>query len=467
MRTIKSVYRKVSKKEEKRTRSPTSLVTLLQAYQFCLVGLAQDAEKLSCVCGLSATVKRLWEAYLGQWQDSGQPLLMYFKLRREDEGWEKKARASRSRRWAASVEAETDDQAELDDKLGQAEEEKTPSELIPPSKNLLLAFIYLAARCLRSRLVACDLIRWVLQGRLGYNALLERLPADLRRQIHPDCRFVFLSDLNKGQAAPSPANVLFHTEGLSQFLGEGRLPALNVPLVARAFVESLGLPEAVWAAFADITQLFRPTEALPGLRPMGDTPRMSSGQENELAGELPFMQHVETIMAAVVVACKMTPGWMEWIYERPDEDQVVALPSQFLSDSALTRKKLPAVLRRLKAALKDRHLASHSRHRDSFMFNGVVGNLLAGEGLQALVRDQRDSSYAMEAGSLRPSVLKRWDKAAAEQKQKQTLGEAKISYLTYVKYDDSLFHLWPFFTLLPAPHRHPPPKSLGSDRHAA
>ena len=58
-----------------------------------------------------------------------------------------------------------------------------------PSRNLLIGFISLASRNLRSWLQPCDIIRWIQNGFTSYNCLLKTMPPEIK--ISRYCKYVF------------------------------------------------------------------------------------------------------------------------------------------------------------------------------------------------------------------------------------------------------------------------------------
>merc|ERR1711871_800880 len=83
-----------------------------------------------------------------------------------------------------------------------------------PSKNLILGFISLAARNLRSWLQPHDILRWVQNGLTSYNCFLQRMPSDIK--VSKYCRYVFNHSCRR--IFPSPSNIMYHMCALAHTL---------------------------------------------------------------------------------------------------------------------------------------------------------------------------------------------------------------------------------------------------------
>lgn len=233
---IRSVYIKSSKRlKGDRTEAATCL-ELLRAYQFCLQYLAQRVQYFSGVAGLCAEVEFLWFEYLKSWQKSGKNISRYFMKSKENSSPRKKARKNDE----SSTDSESDDK----DIIESVDEE------LPPTRPLMLGFIYFAARNLRSWIVPSTIVLWIQQGLLPYTNLMEIMPDDIKLPISGQDSYIFNAERHlKGY--PSTSNILFHAVSLGQFLNQ-RLSPLNSVLVAHAFITNLGLPFQVWKKYVVI-----------------------------------------------------------------------------------------------------------------------------------------------------------------------------------------------------------------------
>jgi len=171
-----------------------------------------------------------------------------------------------------------------------------------PSKFILLGIIYLACRSLRSWVLPSTLARWAQDGSFPYMTLWEAVPAAVRGRV--DIRYMSLLNAEHGGPtyAPTAHTVLFHANFVCEYLG-APFPAINAPLVARTMVAQLGLPYEVWTHFVRLTRVL-----------MGE--RAFSPQ---FALHASAMQHPEQVMAIVVMACKCSHRWMDWVLERERE----------------------------------------------------------------------------------------------------------------------------------------------------
>merc|ERR1711871_501069 len=110
---------------------------------------------------------------------------------------------------------------------------------------------------------------------------------------------------------PSPSNIMYHMCALAHTL-DRPIPALNTVSVARAYITDLGFPMEVWHKYVEISQLFTLYDPLPELETLKFTSK-------DAPSPLTSIRHNEDVMAAVIVAAKMTNGWMDWIYKNVSE----------------------------------------------------------------------------------------------------------------------------------------------------
>ena len=169
------------------------------------------------------------------------------------------------------------------------------------TKPLLLGFIALACRNLRSWILPCHLVQWSVDGLVPYLTLWEALPDEIKQTNRLNRKHRSVFQLEMMNYSPTPINILFHMQSLAEFLNKPIVP-LNTPLIAHAFIKQLQLPIEVWKMYCQLSQLWTPNNAIPEM-------------------EVTEVMHVEHIMACVVTACKLCKGWLDWSYLLDDDLQ--------------------------------------------------------------------------------------------------------------------------------------------------
>jgi hypothetical protein len=186
----------------------------------------------------------------------------------------------------------------------EAESElKSADEIFsPPSKPLILGFVNLACRILRTWVIPGDIVRWCQNGALPIlNLWASPFLTDSDRAKLTEAgkawRRVFTKQYFTSHLLPTVSNISFHTHMLANML-KVPVPPLNAPLIARRMINAMGLPEDVWLLYNRITRMHRMLEAPPQY--------LRSYKQH----------HAENIIVALLVASKLTPGWTYWIVER-------------------------------------------------------------------------------------------------------------------------------------------------------
>lgn len=171
-----------------------------------------------------------------------------------------------------------------------------------PSKSLLLGFVYLTFRVMRSDVLIADILRWIECGAVPYANLWEALPPRWREGVMVDMRWFYDRPVSEKQPLIAYDAIHFAACSLAQTLRPGSsaddkiaLPPLNAPLVARRIVTQLGLPEIVWQNFCAITQLGSAASPLIG-------------------ADMSYQHYEERVMAVMIVAVKLCPSWTMWTF---------------------------------------------------------------------------------------------------------------------------------------------------------
>ena len=170
--------------------------------------------------------------------------------------------------------------------------------LVPPSRQLLLGFLYLACRSLRSYVIPGDFVRWASEGALpicnlwGSSCIPDSLKDKIRSASTAGSRFI-AEQYTTVTSLPTASNVYYQACVLAKML-EMPMPPLNAPLVARHMIQALQLPPEVWVVYTNLIQLF-----YVRYRPLSNLD--------------PFDEHyVERIAAAILLACRLCPSWTSW-----------------------------------------------------------------------------------------------------------------------------------------------------------
>lgn len=241
------------------------------------------------------------------------------------------ATSSRRRKKAAKPKKPRPPKGPNNEEEEEAKMEIKPSDelFVPPSKPLLLGFVNLACRIVRSWVIPGDIVRWCQNGALPIlNLWKSPFLTDLDRSKLTEAgkawRKVFTKQYFTAHHLPTVSNISFQTYVLANMLKVPVSP-LNAPLIARRIVNAMGLPEDVWFLYTRLARMHRALELPP------DRVR-------------PYKEHyAENIIVALLVASKLTPGWTRWIVKRDisakTEGAEAAAPSRdgLIASSAYVR----------------------------------------------------------------------------------------------------------------------------------
>lgn len=143
---------------------------LLQTFQCAVRLLSKEMEELSGVTGLSAETRVLWFEYLFAWSRGGYDITKYFCSKRIGSKVKKREGDEGIRTKRGGCEDSTDREEFLKDDEEKEEERyqgiknyRRPSPCTPPpppTRNLILGLLALAARNLRSWLLPCDMVSY-------------------------------------------------------------------------------------------------------------------------------------------------------------------------------------------------------------------------------------------------------------------------------------------------------------------
>ncbi len=132
--------------------------------------------------------------------------------------------------------------------------------LIPPSRQLLLGFMYLACRLLKSYVIPGDFVRWSSEGILpicnlwGSSCIPESLKDKIKNSNTGDSRFL-AEHYTTVSSLPTVNNVFYQSCALAKML-DISIPPVNAPLIARHMIESLQLPNDVWVVYTKLIKHF-------------------------------------------------------------------------------------------------------------------------------------------------------------------------------------------------------------------
>ena len=206
---------------------------------------------------------------------------------------------------------------------------------LPLSKTLLISFVYLALRLKRTWILPSDLVRWIDNGLIPFTNLYGILPDSVKKGYITETASFFYSK--------SYTSTLSHLQLSYQSLSLAKslciyVPPLNAPLVAKAFIDQLGLPEKVWHYYGKIAQIM-----------------MTPEKGRPIEGADPFGEHYpEYIMAVIIIACKCCKGWSRWGLEKAShtdennssskETEIFVMPVNIAESKRVPRSQLPLLL---------------------------------------------------------------------------------------------------------------------------
>ena len=188
--------------------------------------------------------------------------------------------------------------------------ENTCTHPLLPSKPLLLGFIYLTFRIMRSNIIICDIIRWCEHSIIPYINLWEHIPARWKDTLG-ELKLFFDTPPSEKHSFLSPSLIFYYTSSLSYSLRSVihnnnnttssssisndsiMLPTLNSNLIAYKIITQLGLPIVVWYKYIYLTQLY--------------------SHQTPIAEVQMYEQYYEEyIMASIIIAIRCCPDWMNW-----------------------------------------------------------------------------------------------------------------------------------------------------------
>jgi hypothetical protein len=287
------------RKGKKRIQSEPDLLEYLTVYQYFLqmmgnstfqllfINVSLEEERRPLIAPYLSLLKELWIQYLKAWQTSNTAcqLSFLFSMQRNKQ---------------------------------QSCKCKKLQHPLYPSKQLLLAFVYLILRINRSDIIIPDLLRWIERGLIPYYNLWDVLPETMKVLIP----LGFRKPLIGAMKVPSAMNIWFHTCKLAEDLGIV-MPPLNSPLIGFSMIKSLGLPEEVNKNYAKLSQLFTTGQSIEEVT-MEKGKRISSSSSS-IYNE----QHYhEYIMGIIALSCMMSNHWMKWNYQLiSDNDYLLLDPS--------------------------------------------------------------------------------------------------------------------------------------------
>ena len=257
-----------------------------------------------------------------------------------------------------------------------------------PSKSLILGFVYLTYRVMRSDVLVSDIVRWCEAGLVPYLNLWECVPQKWRDIVKVDMKWFY--DTTNKRVLLTPSSILFHACSVAQVIRldpathnavgsliitadtpahaanskhKAELPPLNAPLVAHKIITSLGLPPIVWENYVKITQLCT-----------GGTAMKHANMQEQ--------HHEIYIMSVIITAIKCCPNWTEWsLVKDPSigtqsmgtkhsiNDTTIILPEHLQDISTLTRAELPELLAQIR-----RINQLHSLHTDTYKTQFLYNN---------------------------------------------------------------------------------------------
>lgn len=281
--------------------------------------------------------------------------------------------------------------------------EKSNWVAVMPSKITLLGFVYLALRLLRSWVLPSDLVRWCWRGKIPFVNLVDHLSSPSSPQTKslvdrfPTVGYMLQRE-SEGHmhSKVTPANIFFHACSLASFIGTP-FPPLNMPLAALSVVCSLGLPvPRVWD---NLTRMIRCLQVAPPHRTLSSLDQ----------------HHPEHICVLIAMACRLSPGWMEWTLEHCPEHLRSPYgsvhPSPLMCADRISPGNLDSVLASLESVGKESH---HFRdeYPGSFSFNKPLKKALAEVKLLSSDRFSRSDLATSSACSQLPYALEFRDKHA-------------------------------------------------------
>jgi hypothetical protein len=202
--------------------------------------------------------------------------------------------------------------------------EKTNWVAVMPSKVLLLGFVCLGLRILRSWVMPSDIVQWCHRGVIPFLSIADLLQSESASSRDILRRFPAVRRMMDGHSGGyihyvlSPSSVFFHSCMLASVLGM-QMPPLNTPLAAAATTLALGLPtRPVWDNLTRMMRLLRAAAPHDRLASTG-------------------VHHQEHVVVLVAVACRLCPSWMDWKWHReamPATSHSIQVKSEFGSGGA-------------------------------------------------------------------------------------------------------------------------------------
>ncbi|KAF0690379.1 Aste57867_18214 [Aphanomyces stellatus] len=293
--------------KEKEERHLVTLDNCLHVSQRMLHMQAQALSSLVQDPDLPTTVQELWFHFLRMWDVAGsRPLLNVYlehsqtrgadTSRLEESGYESE--------WNFHLKGTTN--ASVFSKFRYRDH---------------LGLLYLACRIRQLGVCTGDLFFWVQTGQIPFSNLLAQLPHELQESVDPVRRY-FGGTTN--HTLVSASAIAMHSNYLHHHL-DLKLPAFNAGLAAMNICRAFRFPDVVRTYCMHFLAKFPPSPS-------------------ETLEKLPQLHHYIPceldVVAAIIVAVKLTPGWNVWSYQDTDE-MVHMFPDVDNVARAIKRKHIP------------------------------------------------------------------------------------------------------------------------------
>jgi hypothetical protein len=305
------------KRGKKRIQSEPDLLEYLTVYQYFLqmignsafqllfIDISSEEERRPLIVQYLSLLKELWTKYLKAWQTSNTTCQLSFLF------------------------------------LSQRKQSckcKKLAHPLYPTKQLLVAFVYLVLRINRSDIIIPDLLRWIERGLIPYYNLWDVLPETMKILIPLGFRKPLIGSLK----VPSSMNIWFHTCKLAEDLGID-MPSLNSPLIGFSMIKSLGLPDEVSTNYAKLSQLFTTGQSIEEItmekrKSSSATTAASSSSSSSSSSTYHEQYYHEYIMGIVALSCMMSNNWMKWDYHMINDYLLLDTSS---SSSSYRRQQRP------------------------------------------------------------------------------------------------------------------------------
>ncbi|TMW60088.1 hypothetical protein Poli38472_000130 [Pythium oligandrum] len=349
-----------SKVKEEEKKKPT-LLECIVATQHILHQQALALVKLGFPDDFPRVVRELWFFFLETWESKGKrPILrcfteFYYRRQKADkkmdpvvtnevlEQWDAERAKELGQLFEADAESDKEDHVPVEDtrrlkriKTGRYQRVFLRDQWSPLDWFTLpdlVGLLVLAGRMLNVAALPCDYAYWIQREDVPYHNMLEVCTPAILDSI--DSILNFFDTMLHMNRITTP--IIAYRAHYLQYHLQLQLPPLNASLIAYNICENTGLPSQVFRNFQWIAAQSSLSDASSVERTF-QTSRITRAQAENSSP----LESGPGIVAYLLAAIRLCPGWHEWIYERVLDREQHIPPSSLAATERMPRRELKA-----------------------------------------------------------------------------------------------------------------------------